>query len=179
MDSQRKIRLLVPGVENSAEIPSLTSSVKRDVNVKFNPMSLKSCKLNFGCYGDVVLFFARFCRWSHPLTPDLALVSHHQRKTCWECLTFPFLQLTHLASLPTPHFPKKKSFETNVSTCNEKIAQGMRYIQMETFDFQVTGVVGRAEIICSIFFLAAFIFYTKAARRKKSTGNGRRTKNFQ
>lgn len=37
--------------------------------------------------------------------------------------------------------------------------------------FQVTGVVGRAEIICSIFFLAAFIFYTKATRRKKSTGN--------
>lgn len=36
---------------------------------------------------------------------------------------------------------------------------------------QVTGVVGRAEIICSIFFLAAFIFYTKATRRKKSTGN--------
>lgn len=39
---------------------------------------------------------------------------------------------------------------------------------------QVTGVVGRAEIICSIFFLAAFIFYTKASRRKKSTGNERK-----
>jgi hypothetical protein len=35
---------------------------------------------------------------------------------------------------------------------------------------QVAGVVGRAEILCSVFFLAAFIFYTRAARRKKSTG---------
>jgi hypothetical protein len=36
---------------------------------------------------------------------------------------------------------------------------------------QVTGVVGRAEVLCSIFFLAAFLFYTKAARQKKSTGS--------
>uniref|UniRef100_A0A8W7Q295 Glycosyltransferase RgtA/B/C/D-like domain-containing protein n=1 Tax=Anopheles coluzzii TaxID=1518534 RepID=A0A8W7Q295_ANOCL len=34
----------------------------------------------------------------------------------------------------------------------------------------VTGVVGRAETLSSVFFLAAFIFYTKATRRKKSTG---------
>ncbi|KAL7043207.1 hypothetical protein ACKWTF_001427 [Chironomus riparius] len=34
----------------------------------------------------------------------------------------------------------------------------------------VTGVVGRAEILSSAFFLAAFIFYVKATRRKKSTG---------
>jgi hypothetical protein len=36
--------------------------------------------------------------------------------------------------------------------------------------FQVTGVVGRAETLSSVFYLAAFIFYTKATRRKKSTG---------
>lgn len=46
----------------------------------------------------------------------------------------------------------------------------VRNIYANAISFQVTGVVGRAEIICSIFFLAAFIFYTKAARRKKSTG---------
>ncbi|XP_055629787.1 protein O-mannosyl-transferase Tmtc3-like [Toxorhynchites rutilus septentrionalis] len=34
----------------------------------------------------------------------------------------------------------------------------------------VTGVVGRAETLSSVFFLAAFIFYTKATRRKRSTG---------
>lgn len=34
----------------------------------------------------------------------------------------------------------------------------------------VTGVVGRAETLSSVFFLAAFIFYTKATRRKKATG---------
>uniref|UniRef100_A0A182QCP9 Uncharacterized protein n=1 Tax=Anopheles farauti TaxID=69004 RepID=A0A182QCP9_9DIPT len=35
---------------------------------------------------------------------------------------------------------------------------------------EVTGVVGRAETLSSVFFLAAFIFYTKATRRKKSIG---------
>ncbi|CRK86591.1 CLUMA_CG000216, isoform A [Clunio marinus] len=34
----------------------------------------------------------------------------------------------------------------------------------------VTGVVGRAEVMCSIFFLAAFISYTKASLSRKSTG---------
>ncbi|KAI5739509.1 hypothetical protein M8J77_020121 [Diaphorina citri] len=36
--------------------------------------------------------------------------------------------------------------------------------------FQVTGVVGRAENLSSVFFLAAFIFYTKAAASRKETG---------
>lgn len=43
------------------------------------------------------------------------------------------------------------------------------FVFLRTF-FQVTGVVGRAEILSSAFFLAAFIFYTKATRRKKITG---------
>ena len=30
--------------------------------------------------------------------------------------------------------------------------------------------MGRAETLSSVFFLAAFIFYTKSTRRKKSTG---------
>ncbi|XP_063909956.1 protein O-mannosyl-transferase Tmtc3-like [Zophobas morio] len=34
----------------------------------------------------------------------------------------------------------------------------------------VTGVVGRAETLSSVFFLAAFMLYTKASRSKKSTG---------
>lgn len=34
----------------------------------------------------------------------------------------------------------------------------------------VTGVVGRAETLSSVFFLSAFIFYCKAARRPRSTG---------
>ncbi|RZF38686.1 hypothetical protein LSTR_LSTR003492 [Laodelphax striatellus] len=34
----------------------------------------------------------------------------------------------------------------------------------------VTGVVGRAETLSSVYFLAAFLFYTKATKRKKSTG---------
>lgn len=34
----------------------------------------------------------------------------------------------------------------------------------------VTGVVGRAETLSSVFFLAAFMFYTKSAKRKRSTG---------
>ncbi|KAL1110182.1 hypothetical protein AAG570_008259 [Ranatra chinensis] len=34
----------------------------------------------------------------------------------------------------------------------------------------VTGVVGRAETLSSIFFLAAFIFYAKAAKHKHSVG---------
>lgn len=31
-----------------------------------------------------------------------------------------------------------------------------------SFSFQVTGVVGRAELLSSIFFLAAFLSYTKS-----------------
>jgi hypothetical protein len=46
------------------------------------------------------------------------------------------------------------------------------------FVFQVTGVVGRAEILSSAFFLAAFIFYTKATRRKKFTGQNKRRHKF-
>ncbi|XP_030750187.1 protein O-mannosyl-transferase TMTC3-like [Sitophilus oryzae] len=34
----------------------------------------------------------------------------------------------------------------------------------------VTGVVGRAETLSSVFFLAAFIFYSKATKYKKYTG---------
>ncbi|KAK7874466.1 hypothetical protein R5R35_001555 [Gryllus longicercus] len=34
----------------------------------------------------------------------------------------------------------------------------------------VTGVVGRAETLSSVFFLAAFIFYTKSTKRKRVTG---------
>lgn len=37
-------------------------------------------------------------------------------------------------------------------------------------NLQVAGVVGRAEILSSAFFLCSFIFYVKATRRKKSTG---------
>jgi hypothetical protein len=39
-----------------------------------------------------------------------------------------------------------------------------------SFSCQVTGVVGRAETLSSVFFLAAFIFYTKSTRQKKTTG---------
>lgn len=35
---------------------------------------------------------------------------------------------------------------------------------------QVTGVVGRAETLSSVFFLAAFILYSKATKCKKYTG---------
>lgn len=38
------------------------------------------------------------------------------------------------------------------------------------FHFQVTGVVGRAENLSSIFFLSAFMFYAKATRSRKTTG---------
>lgn len=34
----------------------------------------------------------------------------------------------------------------------------------------VTGVVGRAETLSSVFFLAAFLFYSKATRKKRVTG---------
>ena len=34
----------------------------------------------------------------------------------------------------------------------------------------VTGVVGRAETLSSVFFLAAFLFYSKATKRKRVTG---------
>lgn len=34
----------------------------------------------------------------------------------------------------------------------------------------VTGVVGRAETLSSVFFLAAFILYTKSTKRKRVTG---------
>ncbi|XP_017781119.1 PREDICTED: transmembrane and TPR repeat-containing protein CG4050-like [Nicrophorus vespilloides] len=34
----------------------------------------------------------------------------------------------------------------------------------------VTGVVGRAETLSSVFFLAAFMLYTKASRNKRNTG---------
>ncbi|XP_075235033.1 protein O-mannosyl-transferase Tmtc3-like [Lycorma delicatula] len=34
----------------------------------------------------------------------------------------------------------------------------------------VTGVVGRAETLSSVYFLASFMFYIKATRRKRSTG---------
>lgn len=35
---------------------------------------------------------------------------------------------------------------------------------------QVTGVVGRAETLSSLFYLAALITYTKCCRSKRSTG---------
>jgi hypothetical protein len=35
---------------------------------------------------------------------------------------------------------------------------------------QVTGVVGRAETLSSVFFLAAFILYTKSTKRRHVTG---------
>lgn len=35
----------------------------------------------------------------------------------------------------------------------------------------VTGVVGRAETLSSVFFLFAFISYIKATKRRTSTGN--------
>jgi hypothetical protein len=34
----------------------------------------------------------------------------------------------------------------------------------------VTGVVGRAETLSSVFFLAAFILYAKSTKRKHVTG---------
>lgn len=44
------------------------------------------------------------------------------------------------------------------------------YFFLHFIFLQVTGVVGRAETLSSVFFIAAFIFYTKATRRKKCTG---------
>ncbi|GAB0100048.1 hypothetical protein DMENIID0001_160180 [Sergentomyia squamirostris] len=35
--------------------------------------------------------------------------------------------------------------------------------------YKVTGVVGRAETLSSVFFLAAFLSYAKATEQKKST----------
>jgi hypothetical protein len=35
--------------------------------------------------------------------------------------------------------------------------------------FQVTGVVGRAETLSSVFFLSALLFYSDASKRRKST----------
>ena len=35
---------------------------------------------------------------------------------------------------------------------------------------QVTGVVGRAELLSSVFFLAAFLAYARAATARRSTG---------
>lgn len=37
--------------------------------------------------------------------------------------------------------------------------------------FQVTGVVGRAELLSSIFFLAAFLSYTKSKGPENTIGN--------
>lgn len=38
----------------------------------------------------------------------------------------------------------------------------------------VTGVVGRAETLSSLFYLGAFIMYTKACKSKRTTGNNKR-----
>lgn len=37
---------------------------------------------------------------------------------------------------------------------------------------QVTGIVGRAETLSSVFFLLAFIFYVKASLEKENRLNG-------
>lgn len=36
---------------------------------------------------------------------------------------------------------------------------------------QVTGVVGRAETLSSVFYLSSYLFYAEAAKRKKYSGN--------
>lgn len=45
------------------------------------------------------------------------------------------------------------------------------FLLMKLMTLQVTGVVGRAETLASVFFLGAFIFYTRATKHKKATGN--------
>lgn len=41
---------------------------------------------------------------------------------------------------------------------------------INSFFLQVTGVVGRAETLSSLFYLLAFIMYTKSAKQKRTTG---------
>lgn len=38
------------------------------------------------------------------------------------------------------------------------------------FIFQVTGVVGRAETLSSVFYLSAYLLYTESTKRKKYSG---------
>lgn len=80
-----KLCLLVSGMLNPTQIPSLTSSVKRAVNVKFNPTSLKSCKLNFRMLWRCFALLHVRATHSRPIW-----LSFHttREKTCWECLTF-------------------------------------------------------------------------------------------
>lgn len=44
------------------------------------------------------------------------------------------------------------------------------YVYPLIFLFQVTGVVGRAETLSSVFFLAAFLLYSRASKRRNQTG---------
>lgn len=65
--------------------------------------------------------------------------------------------------------------------CRSLISEGciqlvyLKFKQIDTvlisINLQVTGVVGRAETLSSVFFLAAFMLYAKASRNKKYTGN--------
>lgn len=43
---------------------------------------------------------------------------------------------------------------------------------VRSFAQQVTGVVGRAETLSSVFFLLAFIFYVKASLEKENKSKG-------
>lgn len=45
------------------------------------------------------------------------------------------------------------------------------FIYLACLFIQVTGVVGRAETLSSLFYLAALITYTKCGKSKRSTGN--------
>lgn len=142
----------------------------------FTRRLLKSWKFNLptNCYGDISLPFA----------------SPYQRNTCVECWTF--YPSHNISGLQTHFFSfslhsSEKAINRDSRALKWKERKVLTWARMKKFfwnikenlfisstfcvNFQVTGVVGRAEIICSIFFLAAFIFYTKATRRKKSTGN--------
>lgn len=43
----------------------------------------------------------------------------------------------------------------------------------------VTGVVGRAETLSSLFYLGALIMYTKACKNKRTTGNEREKGDYE
>ena len=44
------------------------------------------------------------------------------------------------------------------------------FLNADEFDWQVTGVVGRAELLSSIFYLWALMMYAKSIRKDRPTG---------
>lgn len=84
-------------------------------------------------------------------------VDHFHRRSAWRELK---LSPTNFNSCPASFRP--------ASSVEIRLYEG--WLKLTLISFQVTGVVGRAEMLSSVFFLGALLCYARAASRRRYTG---------